>query len=92
MAIERLLRKVLTAGLILSLASFALSYAMSLFGDELLSSFTSLFATLVLAFTPLISVIFIAVEETRRRNYGGLMIAALVMLVVIASLMFILRS
>lgn len=92
MALERLLRRVLTVGLILSLASFALSYAMSLFDDKLLSSFTALFAVLALAFTPLTSVIFIAVEEAKRKNYGGLIMAALVILVVITSLVLMLRT
>lgn len=85
--LEGVLMRGLTVGLVLSLISFALSYVIGLFSDKVLSYIIALFATLTLTFTPLMSVIFIAVEEAKRKDYGGLMIAALVMLVVIVSLM-----
>lgn len=92
MTVYSVLRKLLTIGLVLSLATFALSYVVGLLDNRSLSSFVALLATLVLALTPLASVIFIAVEETRRRDYGGLIVAALVMLVIIISLILMPRG
>ncbi|MEM2214247.1 MAG: hypothetical protein QXD66_02155 [Candidatus Nezhaarchaeales archaeon] len=90
MMVYNALKKLFTIGLAISLIAFALSFVLSLLENRLLKDLAALFATLVLALTPLASVVFIAMEEAKRRNYGGLMTAALVMLVILISLVLML--
>ncbi|MDH5816073.1 MAG: hypothetical protein QE164_04785 [Candidatus Nezhaarchaeota archaeon] len=90
MTIYNTLKKLFTIGLAASLIAFALSFMLSLFDNKSLNDLVAFIATLILALTPLTSVVFIAISETKRRSYEGLMMAVLVILIILVSLMLML--
>ncbi|MEM4577093.1 MAG: hypothetical protein QW701_06605 [Candidatus Nezhaarchaeales archaeon] len=83
---EKLLKKFLNIGITISVAIFALSYVMSIFEYKSFSSFTSLLATFMLVFTPLAVVLAIAVEMARKKDFNGLFMSVLVIVVIAISI------
>lgn len=89
MTIEKLLRRILTTSIIISVTTFTLSYIISLFGYKPLGNLTSLFATLTLALTPLVVVLAIAVEMAKKRDFNGLFMSIIIIIVMAISVVSI---